>query len=74
MYSSLHMSDPCKIQDRLITGWCRQMLSKATVPNLTLSNAREIPESLRRSRGCRGKGDSLLETKRYAGKQSVQPL
>ena len=37
------------------TGKCA---SKATVPNLTPSNAREIPESLRRMGGCRSRGDS----------------
>ena len=44
-------------------------VSKATVPNLTPSNAQEVPESLRRMGGCHGKGDSPLETKRYVDNQ-----
>ena len=61
-------SDSSKIQDGLITDVGKHM-SKATVPNLAPSNAQEVPESLRRMGGCRGKGDSPLETKRYVDNQ-----
>ena len=67
-YSSLHKSDPSKIQDGLITDVGKHV-SKAAVPNLTPSNAQEVPESLRRMGGCHGKGDSPLETKRYVDNQ-----
>ncbi|MXQ86162.1 hypothetical protein E5288_WYG006604 [Bos mutus] len=40
-YSSLHKSDPSKIQDGLITDVGKHV-SKATVPNLTPSNAQEV--------------------------------
>ena len=72
MYSSLHMSDPCRIQDRLITGWCRQMCVQSHSSQSDPKQCSEIPESPRRTGGCHGKGDSPLETKRYVDKQSVQ--
>ena len=46
--------------------------SRATVPSLVLNNVWEFPESLRRTGGCCGKGDSPLEARKYMDKQPAQ--
>lgn len=46
--------------------------SRAAVPSLVLNNVWEVPESLRRTGGCCGKGDSPLEARKYTGKQPAQ--
>ena len=62
-YSSLHKSDPGKIQIYLITGWCRQMYIQSHIPSPVLNNVWEVPESLRTGGYC-GKGDGPLETRK----------
>lgn len=62
-YSSLHKSDPGKIQIYLITGWCRQMYIQSYIPSPVLNNVWEVPESLRTGGYC-GKGDGPLETRK----------
>ena len=46
--------------------------SRAAVPSLVLNNVWEVPESLRRTGGCCGKGDSPLEARKYIDKQPAQ--
>ena len=63
-YSSLHKSDPGKTQICLTWVGADKCTPRAPLPSPVLNNVQEVPESLRRTGGCCGKGDSPLETRR----------